>query len=126
MAKTENRLPDMGRKRDVGVARVPRQTTKESSGETSRKIAVARVPQNVEPTRRVPDYRKPAEPVFVDDTGRRRRLLTWVAFGLALLGLVLVALLWFSQTGVWVSPGAEPRCEAVTAAGCVPAEPVGS
>jgi hypothetical protein len=88
-------------------------------------VAVARVPEAVEATRRVPDYPRPAEPVFVDDTGRRGRLVGWVAFGLALLGLILVALLWFSQTGTWVSPGIDDRCDAVTAAGCTSAEPVG-
>jgi hypothetical protein len=115
----------MGRKRDVGVAQVPRQARGDRSPRGPREVAVAQIPKVVDETRKVPDYPRSAEPVFVDDTGRRGRLVGWVAFGLALLGLILVALLWFSQTGSWVSPGLDTGCEAVTAAGCTTAEPVG-
>jgi hypothetical protein len=41
----------------------------------------------------VPDPR----PVFVDDSGRRRRWLTWLSIAFVLLGLALVAAFWWSQ-----------------------------
>jgi hypothetical protein len=38
-----------------------------------------------------------APPVFVDDTGRRGRWLTWLSVAFVLLGLALVVAFWWSQ-----------------------------
>jgi hypothetical protein len=38
-----------------------------------------------------------ARPVFVDDSGRRRRWVKWLAIAFVLLGLALVAAFWWSQ-----------------------------
>ena len=70
-----------------------------------RHAGVARVPGIEEQTRPVQAAAAgPAVPVFVDDTGRRHRLLSWLALGAAWLGLLLVGLLWLSQTGPAASP----------------------
>jgi hypothetical protein len=37
------------------------------------------------------------QPVFVDDSGRRGRWLTWLSVLVALAGLVLIGALWISQ-----------------------------
>jgi hypothetical protein len=58
---------------------------------------VARVSKTTEVTSRIYPSGKDAPPVFVDDTGKRRRLLTWVSLALAVLALALVAALWVSQ-----------------------------
>jgi hypothetical protein len=61
------------------------------------KRGVARVPETREATSRMYLTEPDAPPVFVDDTGKRGRLLTWLAIGFALTCLALVAALWFSQ-----------------------------
>jgi hypothetical protein len=58
---------------------------------------VARVPEISEATGRIYPSGKDAAPVFVDDSGKRGRLLTWVSLAVAVLLLGLVAALWFSQ-----------------------------
>jgi hypothetical protein len=58
---------------------------------------VARVPENSDATSRIYPSGKDDTPVFVDDSGKRGRLLTWLSLAFALLVLGLVAALWFSQ-----------------------------
>ena len=70
------------------VAKVPTQR---------RQRGVARVPETIDATS-VVDRSQPAAapPVFVDDTGRRGRVWGWLALLFALIGLVLMAALWWS------------------------------
>jgi hypothetical protein len=58
---------------------------------------VARVPESIEATSRMHLSEPGAPPVFVDDSGKRGRLLTWLSIGFALICLALIAALWFSQ-----------------------------
>jgi hypothetical protein len=58
---------------------------------------VARVPENIDLTDRFHLSEPEAAPVFVDDSGRRRRLLAWLSISFAVLGLALVVALWISQ-----------------------------
>jgi hypothetical protein len=58
---------------------------------------VARVPKDDEATTLLKPSGAAARPVFVDDTGRRGRLLTWAMVGLALIAVLLIAAFWFSQ-----------------------------
>jgi hypothetical protein len=58
---------------------------------------VARVSSTREETSRIPRREAEQPPVFVDDSGRRRRWVTWLSLALAVLGLALVVALWFSQ-----------------------------
>jgi hypothetical protein len=70
------------------VAKVP--TPRQQRG-------VARVPENIDSTS-VMDASEPSvSPVFVDDSGRRGRAWSWVALLFALIGLALLAALWWSQ-----------------------------
>ena len=57
---------------------------------------VARVPETIDATSRM-HLSEPDAPVFVDDSGKRGRLLTWLSIGFALICLALIAALWFSQ-----------------------------
>src|SRR5437868_322787 len=50
---------------------------------------VAPVPTNHEPTRQLRPPPPPARPVFVDDSGRRGKLLAWASLLLALAALAL-------------------------------------
>jgi hypothetical protein len=57
----------------------------------------ARVSETREVTSRIyPSVPEPP-PVFVDDTGRRGRLVGWLGLVFVLLGLALVVALWWSQ-----------------------------
>jgi hypothetical protein len=58
---------------------------------------VARVSGDREQTRRIVPPPPPVAPVFVDDTGRRGRLLAWASVLAALIGLLLVVAFWVSQ-----------------------------
>jgi hypothetical protein len=58
---------------------------------------VARVSSTREETNKIPMPGSEQLPVFVDDSGRRGRWVTWLALGIAVLGLALVMALWFSQ-----------------------------
>jgi hypothetical protein len=58
---------------------------------------VARVPESSETTSRIYPSGKDSPPVFVDDSGKRGRLLTWVSLAVAVLLLALIAALWLSQ-----------------------------
>jgi hypothetical protein len=58
---------------------------------------VAQVPETREETSRIHLSEPGGPPVFVDDTGKRGRLLTWLSIGFALICLALIAALWFSQ-----------------------------
>jgi hypothetical protein len=71
------------------VAQVPEQPQQQRG--------VARVPEISEATSRIYPSGKDAAPVFVDDSGKRGRMLTWVSLAVAVLLLGLVAALWFSQ-----------------------------
>lgn len=62
-----------------------------------RKRGVARVPENREATNRLHLTPPDTPPVFVDDSGKRRRLLTWLSIAFALICLALIAALWVSQ-----------------------------
>jgi hypothetical protein len=68
----------------------------------------------------VTDFVDPAQitqQVFVDRSGRRRRLLGWVAALVALLGVLFAVALWMSQA-VTVKPADVVPCKpAATAAG---------
>jgi hypothetical protein len=59
--------------------------------------------------------------VFVETTGRRRRLIAWLAAGICAVGLAFVGLLWFSQAG-----GSVDAPPAVMCTSGSPAAPVGS
>ena len=52
---------------------------------------VARVPETREATSRIHLSEPGAQPVFVDDSGKRGRLLTWLSIGFALICLALIA-----------------------------------
>lgn len=58
---------------------------------------VARIPQTREVTTPLVRPRLPAPPVFVDDTGRRGRLLAWASLVFAVVVLLLIAAFWVSQ-----------------------------
>jgi hypothetical protein len=62
------------------------------------RLPVARVPESMDHTSLLT---RPviAAPIFVDDSGRRRRLLVAVALVVAVLCLALIGLLWLSQLG---------------------------
>jgi hypothetical protein len=70
------------------VAKVP--TPRQQRG-------VARVPETVDATNVMDTSEPTTPPVFVDDTGRRGRVWSWVAVFFALLGLALLVALWWSQ-----------------------------
>jgi hypothetical protein len=70
------------------VAKVP--TPRQQRG-------VARVPETIDATNIMDASEPGAPPVFVDDTGRRGRMWGWLAVFFALLGLALMAALWWSQ-----------------------------
>jgi hypothetical protein len=125
----------MHRKRHIGVAPVVRHVGRVPAPRNAGAVAkarkpdagVARVPAPVEATFVAhPDEDEDAvRPVFVDQTGRRRRLIRWAAFIVALLALVLVGLLWFSQTQSLVAPGATPTCPPRPAASTKAGPPTG-
>ena len=73
------------------VAKIP--TPKQQRG-------VARVPEPIDATSMMETSEPAAVPVFVDDTGRRGRLWARLSLIVALLGLALVAALWWSQIAV--------------------------
>ena len=58
---------------------------------------VAPVPTNREETRRLAPPPPPGPPVFVDESGRRGRLLAWAAAVAALAGLLLIVAFWVGQ-----------------------------
>jgi hypothetical protein len=58
---------------------------------------VARVPETIDATSIMDADGPDAQPVFVDDTGRRGRVWTWLALLFAFICLALVAALWWSQ-----------------------------
>jgi hypothetical protein len=58
---------------------------------------VARVSETREVTSRIYPSGAEAPPVFVDDSGKRGRLLTWLSLAFAVLALGLIAALWISQ-----------------------------
>ncbi|GAB3796272.1 hypothetical protein [Micromonospora zhanjiangensis] len=62
------------------------------------RLAVARVPEAMERTSVLNPVRVTA-PVFVDDSGRRHRLLVAAAIVVALLCVALIGVLWLSQLG---------------------------
>jgi hypothetical protein len=101
----------MPNQRPRGVARVP-QVGRVPAARTKPGAGVARVPAPQPATSLLRPDEEPARPVFVDRTGRRRRLLGWLAFVLCCLGLLVVGLLWLSQTGSTVGPGVVPTCPA--------------
>ena len=121
-----NSLGHMARKRHTGVARVvprgrvPVPRTKPDTG-------VASVPAPLDATMLLQrNEGGAARPVFVDQTGRRRRLLGWVAFLVACLGLLVVGLLWLSQTGSAVGPDTVPTCAANAPTGPTAVDRAGS
>lgn len=61
--------------------------------------AVAEVPADVTATRPISRGAQ-AAPVFVDETGRRGRLLGVLGLGFSLLALLALAALWWSQVAV--------------------------
>ena len=58
---------------------------------------VAPVPRNREETRRLAPPPPPGRPVFVDESGRRGRLLAWASVLAALAGLLLIVAFWVGQ-----------------------------
>ena len=62
--------------------------------------AVAEVPADVTATRPISRGAQAAPPVFVDETGRRGRLLGVLGLGFSLLALLALAALWWSQVAV--------------------------
>jgi hypothetical protein len=58
---------------------------------------VARVSETREVTSRIYPSGAEPPPVFVDDSGKRGRLLTWLSLAFAVLALGLIAALWVSQ-----------------------------
>jgi hypothetical protein len=58
---------------------------------------VARVSETREVTSRIYPSGAEPPPVFVDDSGKRGRLLTWLSLVFAVLALGLIAALWVSQ-----------------------------
>lgn len=101
----------------VAVAAVPAPRPA-VAGRPVRHVAVARVPENHEPTSVLDTSGPAAVPVFVDVTGRRRRLVSWLGCAVALLAVALVALLWLSQAGSPVDPDTPVRCDGAAVAGC--------
>lgn len=87
-----------------------------------RHVAVARVSETREPTSVLTPSGPVAVPVFVDESGRRRRLVSRVGFAVALLAMLLVAGFWLSQAGAPVDPGTVGACDRVASGGC-PAAP---
>jgi hypothetical protein len=57
----------------------------------------ASVPETREVTSRIYPTVPEPPPVFVDDSGRRGRLVGWLALAFVLVGLALVVALWWSQ-----------------------------
>jgi hypothetical protein len=63
-------------------------------------------------------------PIFVDISGRRGRRITWVTAAFAVVGLLFVGGLWFSQVGPAVKPEYVVPCQRVPATSDAPASPV--
>jgi hypothetical protein len=129
---TDDRVLILCTSRDMGVAQVPkvpaqrgdtaeadppaRVTCDEAaagagpardSGGRAHNVGVARIPSIEDLTQ--PIHGSPGgPPVFVDATGRRRRLFRWLALGVAGLCLLAIALFWLSQTGPPIGPGGAP------------------
>jgi hypothetical protein len=74
----------------------------------------ARVVPKPDPTTVMPQPPVPA-PVFVDDTGRRRRTLRAVVWSLGTLILIAVVAMWWNQSAGPVRPAPVRTCQAFTA-----------
>jgi hypothetical protein len=79
------------------VAQVPPPPPDGQPPRAPQQRGVARVSETREVTSRIYPSGKDAPPVFVDDTGKRGRLLTWLSLAFAVVALALVAALWVSQ-----------------------------
>ena len=82
--------------RTLARARLPHRGVAYRGGKL-RGRGVARVPQDDEVTTLLEPPGAAARPVFVDDTGRRGRLLAWAMVTLAMVALMMIAAFWFSQ-----------------------------
>ena len=105
----------MGRARNVGRATVRRHLGRARVGR-----AIGKAPT---PDRARTDVLKvggePPPPVFVDTTGRRRRGLRRLAYGLGAALLLVLLVLWLTQLGGAVRPEPAAPCPSATAAaGC--------
>jgi hypothetical protein len=102
--------------RIIGTARIPGPRTANGAAparaaDPAQAVGVARIPSPINTTRPFrPGTIPPPRPVFSDDTGRRRRTVQWIAVLLALLGLVLTAALWLSQTPYAIRTSAPATC----------------
>jgi hypothetical protein len=105
--------------RFVGVARIPRARGAAAVTAASRQaVGVARIPEPTHQTRPFVADDVPAKPIFSDDSGRRRRMVTVVAFLIAVMGLLLVAALWLSQTALPATAAAALPATAAAARTC--------
>jgi hypothetical protein len=73
-------------------------------------VASAKVSEQAPDATRVGRVPLEAPPVFVDDTGRRRRWLWRVVVGLAVLLVVAGSVVWLSQVGRPVGPAPVVTC----------------
>lgn len=63
----------------------------------ARRRAVTAAPPDITATRPISWYQRDVTPVFVDKTGRRGRWLGALGVAVALIALLLLAALWWSQ-----------------------------
>jgi hypothetical protein len=89
---------DEGHAKVRAVAKVPPPPAAPPRAPAPQQRGVARVsPEAARRTGRIYLTEPERPPVFVDDSGRRGRWLTWLAVILAVLGLALLVALWVSQ-----------------------------
>lgn len=90
--------PDSRRRRTVGRAAVRRfvaRATPPTAQQPARGVA-----EPMDPSTRPVPMPDATAPVFVDHSGRRGRVLRRIVYGIVVVAMALLALLWLSQASV--------------------------
>ncbi|MEU8818503.1 hypothetical protein [Actinoplanes sp. NPDC048796] len=93
----------MGDEPNIGRARVQRPPR--GQARVGKAVGKARTPENA-PTDYIPIGSQEPPPVFVDPTGGRRRWVRRTAYGIGLLLIVALVVIWLSQLGGSAPPPA--------------------